>query len=67
MANIHVKATLVVAARNDKGEVIPGKTKEIPPGTYDTKGFPVSGADLKALEEGGFIGPGLDSPKPVEG
>ena len=67
MANIHVKTTLVVAARNDKGEVIPGKTKEIPPGIYDAKGFPVTGADLKDLEQGGFVAPAPDSPKPVEG
>lgn len=66
MANIHVKATLVVAERNDKGEVVPGKVREIPPGVYESKGFPVQEAELAALEQAGLVGPGPDSPKPAK-
>lgn len=60
MPKIHVKTTLVVAVRDKKGEVIPGKTKEIAPGIYTMDATPLGDMDceeLQALYEGGFIGP----------
>ena len=61
MTRIHVKTTLVVAMRDKKGVVIPGKTKEIAPGIYTmTDSSPLGDMDreeLQALYEGGFIGP----------
>lgn len=60
MSKIHVKTTLVVAVRDKKGEVIPGKTTEIAPGIYTMDATPLGDMDreeLQALYEGGFIGP----------
>lgn len=61
MAKIHVKTTLVVAVRDKKGEVIPGKITEIAPGIYtmadDSPLGDLDREELQALYEGGFIGP----------
>lgn len=57
MAKVIVNTTLVVvAAREEDGTPIPGKTKEIPPGVYEQKTFPVSGAEFDALKKDGHVG-----------
>lgn len=57
MAKIIVNTTLVVPSeRGEDGEPVPGKTKEIAPGLYEQKGFPVTGTEFDQLKKDGHLG-----------
>lgn len=63
MSKIIVNTTLVLPVRDKDGKFVPGQTKDVPPGVYLSKGFPVESADLADLQKSGHVVPLKDDPK----